>query len=209
MKAVRELGSERRSLRWWAVMSIQHRLISVNPSFRDEQLNMGIPREDQETKKKNRMKGKNIIPEEAAYIAGFVDGDGSINAQIMRRPDYTLKFQIRVSITFFQKVERYWFLLFLKKKLGIGSCRKRNDGMGEYIIVGKQSVLQILDILRPYLRIKKRQAILITSICCQLKKEQDPLQFLKVCEMVDLIETLNDSKEQVITSETVRAELNL
>ena len=31
-----------------------------------------------------------------AYIAGFLDGDGSINAQIVQRNDYVLKFQIRV-----------------------------------------------------------------------------------------------------------------
>ena len=44
---------------------------------------------------------------ERAYIAGFLDGDGSINAQIVQRKDYALRFQIRISITFFQKTSRH------------------------------------------------------------------------------------------------------
>lgn len=41
------------------------------------------------------------------YIAGFFDGDGCINVQIVRRVDYKLKFQIRFSVTFFQKTKRH------------------------------------------------------------------------------------------------------
>jgi hypothetical protein len=36
-----------------------------------------------------------------AYIAGFLDGDGSIFFQIIPRKDYKLKFQIRSSIAFY------------------------------------------------------------------------------------------------------------
>ena len=49
--------------------------------------------------------------EQKAYIAGFLDGDGCINAQIVKRPDYKLHFQIRVTLTFFQKTKRHWILL--------------------------------------------------------------------------------------------------
>jgi hypothetical protein len=54
---------------------------------------------------------KHVSDNEFSYIAGFLDGDGCINAQIVRRKNYKLLFQIRVSITFFQKTSRYWFLL--------------------------------------------------------------------------------------------------
>ena len=40
---------------------------------------------------------------QAAYIAGFLDADGSIITQIVSRKDYVLKFQIRVSVIFIQK----------------------------------------------------------------------------------------------------------
>ena len=35
---------------------------------------------------------------ERAYLAGFLDGDGCLNAQIVRRVDYRLKFQILITI---------------------------------------------------------------------------------------------------------------
>jgi intein-encoded DNA endonuclease-like protein len=37
-----------------------------------------------------------------AYIAGFLDGDGSVFFQIVPRKDYVRKFQIRSSIAFYQ-----------------------------------------------------------------------------------------------------------
>ena len=49
-----------------------------------------------------------------AYIAGFLDGDGSIFFQIVPRKDYTRKFQIRSSIAFYQKSEYNQILEWLK-----------------------------------------------------------------------------------------------
>ena len=42
-----------------------------------------------------------------AYYAGFLDGDGSILAQLVRRQDYVYKFGIRVSIVFYQTTKRH------------------------------------------------------------------------------------------------------
>ena len=50
---------------------------------------------------------KRINKTELAYLAGFVDGDGCINAQIVKRPDYKFKFQIRFTVSFFQKTTRH------------------------------------------------------------------------------------------------------
>ena len=55
----------------------------------------------------NLRKLKRLSPIELSYIAGFLDGDGSIYAQIVKRYDYRLKFQIRVSITFYQKTTQH------------------------------------------------------------------------------------------------------
>jgi hypothetical protein len=49
------------------------------------------------------------------WLAGFIDGDGCINSQIVFRPDYILKYQIRVSITAFQSTTRHFILLEMKK----------------------------------------------------------------------------------------------
>ena len=42
-------------------------------------------------------------PTDLAYIAGFLDGDGSIFFQLIRKNDYRLGFQIRPSVAFYQK----------------------------------------------------------------------------------------------------------
>jgi len=146
-----------------------------------------------------------LTKEQKAYIAGFLDGDGCINAQLVRRPEYTLHFQIRVTLTFFQKTTRHWVLLYLHKLLKHGSVRKRNDGMSEYAIVGKDPVKQCLQLLYPYLKLKKVQARRVLQIIDQLQKDQDPQAFVKLCEVVDTFQDLNDSKRRTINSDTVRS----
>jgi hypothetical protein len=49
---------------------------------------------------------KTLSPIDAAYLAGFVDGDGSILSQIVKREDYNYKFLIRISLLFHQKSKR-------------------------------------------------------------------------------------------------------
>tara|TARA_B110000261_G_C13077509_1_gene354632 strand:- start:1770 stop:2240 length:471 start_codon:yes stop_codon:yes gene_type:complete len=139
------------------------------------------------------------------YIAGFLDGDGCINAQIVKRPDYKLKFQIRVYISFYQKTKHHWFLLWLQEKCKYGLIRKRNDGMSEYTITGIDSVYNILKELEPMVRIKKPQLKLVLQIIKELPKAKDPQTFLTLCESVDRFEQLNYSKKREIKSETVRS----
>lgn len=150
-----------------------------------------------------------LTKEETCYIAGFLDGDGCINAQIVRRNDYQLKFQIRVTVTFYQKTRRHWCLLWLKKKLGgYGSVRKRNDGvMSDYTISGFRNVAEVLNVLKPYIRIKRPQRKLLEEIIKALPTAKDPQTFIALCERVDLFERLNDSKKRAITSKTVRSVL--
>jgi LAGLIDADG endonuclease len=148
--------------------------------------------------------------QEKAYIAGFLDGDGCINAQIIKRPDYVLKYQIRVSICFFQKTKRHWFLIRLDKQLRCGTLRKRPDGMSEYSIVGIHSVANTLKALYPYLQLKKPHARLLLDIIENMPgTKKDAQNFLNLCEKVDRLAHLNDSKKRVITAQTVRSELGL
>jgi hypothetical protein len=138
------------------------------------------------------------------YVAGFLDGDGSINAQIVQRKDYILKFQIRFTITFFQKTSRHWFMIWLDKRLKIGTIRKRNDGISEYTITGAQNVKKILLWLLPALQIKKPQAKLILSIIEKQFKNQTKEDFVASCEMVDKIVQMNDSKLRINLSSVVK-----
>ena len=82
-----------------------------------------------------------------AYIAGFLDGDGSIFFQIVPRKDYKQKFQIRTSIAFYQKTEFIEILEWLKGIFETGYIRKRKTGMSDYTIVESKEVQKILRLL--------------------------------------------------------------
>ena len=49
---------------------------------------------------------ENLNELDLAYIAGFLDGDGSIFAQIVPGAAYKYDFTVRVSVAFFQKNEK-------------------------------------------------------------------------------------------------------
>lgn len=152
------------------------------------------------------MKKRNIelTNEEKAYIAGFLDGDGCILSQIVKG-SYRYNYTIRVSIIFYQKSSRYWFLLYLKRKLTIGNIRYRPDGMCEYNIVGLKNVKLLLLMLQKYLVVKKELCQLVLKIIedvCLVESFED---FLKVCILVDKSSKFRDSKKRKITSEVVKS----
>ena len=66
--------------------------------------------------------------------------------------------------------------------------------MSDYTIVGEDAVKHCLEALRPYLKMKKRQATLLLQIIEQSQKEEEPVAFLTRCKLVDQISRLNDSK---------------
>ena len=147
--------------------------------------------------------------EEKAYIAGFLDGDGSIIAQIVRRKDYKLHFQIRTSVVFYQKASHQKHLLWLKEQLGCGYIRIRNDGMSEYTIVGFREVNDVLKLLHPFLRLKSELARDVLSII-EMHPEQRKLsidRLLEICELVDKTAAFNYSKRRTISVSTVKVEL--
>lgn len=147
-----------------------------------------------------------MIEKTKAYIAGFLDGDGSIFLQLIRRKDYKLGYQIRASIVFFQKNNNKKILRWLIHKLRCGYLRDRNDGLSEYTIVGFKDVYKILRALEPYLLIKKKQAKLAIRIINRI--ESLPLLtsglMLRLSKEVDKFQTLNNSKKRFNNSETLR-----
>lgn len=165
---------------------------------------MVLPREEF----KNMNKNIKLTSEEIAYIAGFLDGDGCLLAQLIRRKDYRYGYQIRLSIYFYQKTKRHWFLLWLKKKLRYGTLRKRNDGMSEYCIVGAEPVKKILNLICDKLRMKHKLCKLILTIIDDLKNIQNAQDFVQISRKVDQVALWTDSKKRKITASVVENFLN-
>jgi len=142
--------------------------------------------------------------EEKAYIAGFLEGAGSIILQIVRQKTFVYGYTIRVSICFYQKTSRNWFMLWLKNKLGnLGYLRNRTDNMCEYTITSLNDVSLVLTMLLPYLRIKKNLGKLALSIIERNQKVKTKNDFLEVCKLVDKAVFYTDSKKRTITSQIV------
>ena len=146
---------------------------------------------------------KQLTDTERAYIAGFIDGDGCINAQIVFRSDYRLLFQIRLSVTFYQHKRRKWLLLKLQKMIGQGTLRTRPDNICEYTLVGPEIVKNLLSILKPFIRGKNRQLTLSLIIIHRLSRNQTRKEFFHLCKITDHFGFLNDSKKRTITKEVV------
>ena len=142
-----------------------------------------------------------------AYIAGFLDGDGSIFFQIIPRKDYKQKFQIRSSIAFYQKTEYLEILDWLKEIFGAGYIRNRKTGISDYTIVDSKEVKKILLLLQPYVKLKKRQVNLGLKILDKLDNKKSNEDFLEICKLVDKFKEFNYSKKRKITYDVVSRSL--
>ena len=80
-----------------------------------------------------------------SYIAGFLDGDGSLMLQIKKRKDGKLKRRFMCTICFYQDSRHEKSLYWIRKVLGIGYVSRRNDGMTELRINGFKQTKEILE----------------------------------------------------------------
>jgi intein-encoded DNA endonuclease-like protein len=135
-----------------------------------------------------------------AYIAGFLDGDGSVFFQLVRRKGYLYGYQIRCSIAFYQKTEHVTVLEWLKTLLVAGYIRHRKTGMSDYTIVEPNEVERVFKLLEPYVRLKSKHIDLGLKILGEIRKVSCANDFLKVCQLVDRYKELNYSKKRTVTS---------
>ena len=150
---------------------------------------------------------ENISRDDLLYLAGFIDGDGSIIAQIVRRSDYVYKFQIRCTIQITQLKKRRHFLEDIRKIIGYGNIRDRGN-ISDYVLTETRSVYRLLKQLSPFLRLKKKQADLVIRIIEQLpSSKESALLFVELCRITDLVAELNDSKKRTISAEVVEKQL--
>jgi intein-encoded DNA endonuclease-like protein len=145
-----------------------------------------------------------VSNEELAYIAGFLDGDGCVMAQLVRRKDYIYGYQIRTSVVFYQQARNQKILQWLKNRLKFGYIRYRNDGMVEYTIVGLKEVGSILGLLMPYLRLKRKLAEKVIRLIKAHPKKMTPHKLVCLSKIVDETAAFNYSKKRTNTSSAIR-----
>ncbi len=140
-----------------------------------------------------------------AYIAGFLDGDGCILLQLKPRRGYRYGFQIKATVSFYQKHRGRWVLEWLQRQIGIGRIRDRRDGISQYDIEGAASVLHFLKAIAPYLVAKKQQAQMAIELLEDMLRnpKPSPEEFLRWARMVESCQALNYSKKRRYNAEQV------
>lgn len=195
---------------------------------------MAIPREDQKLFRtmtihldNKRLGDLDLLSETfLAWLAGFLDGDGSIYVRIIRNKTFQLKFQILVSVSFTQSNAVHHVLILIYKALGKQGAIRKRETVGDIIFSNSEFNIKLLTKLIPYLYIKKPQAKLAIEIIKENKLLRDLSNirvldqtysdkeeaFLKVCEKVEQLALLNAPGKTVtkrrVTIETVKAEFN-
>jgi len=122
-----------------------------------------------------------------AYISGFLDGDGAIMACIEKHAEKKFGFRVRICIKISQN--NYKILNWCKLITGIGNVRNVRNNECEWIIRNQEDAKSLLELLIPYLRIKKKQANLAKRILNTKIKTIKGL--LKTAELADALSKLN------------------
>ena len=126
-----------------------------------------------------------------AYIAGFLDGDGSLMLQIKKRKDSARGIRFMATICLYQDTRHEETLHWIQTVFGIGYVSHRNDGITELRVNGYRQVLTILQTLVPYIRFKRVQAKALVRACQLLAgRKFSTLTDWELRSIVDLMLTI-------------------
>src|SRR3989338_6604218 len=92
-----------------------------------------------------------------AYLAGFLDGDGSIYVRLKPNPTYKYGFQVAPYIVLFQSRKDEKNFQKICSIVKMGYLRKRSDGILEYIIGRQDALREFLKIVKPFSLLKQEQ----------------------------------------------------
>ncbi|MEK7510201.1 MAG: LAGLIDADG family homing endonuclease [Patescibacteria group bacterium] len=131
-----------------------------------------------------------------AYLAGFLDGDGSIYVRLKPNPTYRYGFQVAPYIVLFQSQKDQKKFEEICTLIGLGHLRVRKDGILEYIISKKEDLTKFLKMVKPFLILKKHQANLMFEILAQKERVKNQEDFARLAQLVDRFRDLNYSKRR-------------
>lgn len=131
-----------------------------------------------------------------AYLAGFLDGDGSIYVRVKPNSTYRFGYQIAPSIAFFQSEKEEKKMIKFQKEYKLGYIRKRNDGIIEWVIGKEAEIKFLLDKTIPFLYLKQKQAQLMIEVLNKKSKIDNKKDFLLLTDKIEQFRNLNYSKKR-------------
>ena len=145
---------------------------------------------------------KNFSSTISAYLAGFLDGDGSIYVRLKPNSTYRYGFQIAPYIVLFQSNQDRENFEKICLIVGLGIFRERKDGILEYSINRTDNLKLFLALVKPFLILKKKQAELMLKILAKKEKVKNHKDFEILARLVDSFRELNYSKKRKIRTLT-------
>jgi hypothetical protein len=137
--------------------------------------------------------------EHAAYLAGFMDGDGSIHFQLVQQKEYRYGFYIRATLSLTQSTSDREGLEYLQNLIGAGYLRDRGTGMSDLVITSRPVLLNVLEAVQPYVIFKRRQVTEALKLLREIRPRATKDEFLEWARRVDAFSTLNHSKTKRIS----------
>ena len=144
---------------------------------------------------------------ESAYLAGFLDGDGSIHFQLVRQKEYKFGFYIRASLSLTQSTPDRHGLERLQVLIGGGYLRDRGTGMSDLVVTSRPLLIEVLTAVAPFVVFKRRQVQRALELLPQIQPRMRPEEFLRLAREVDAFATLNHSKTKRISAADVEQHL--
>ena len=132
-----------------------------------------------------------------AYIAGFLDADGSIYVRAKPNSTYRFGYQIAPYIVFYQSSKSELFKK-MYSLIPFGRVRIRKDGVTEYIISKRDDLIVFIAMIQPFLILKQKQITLLLKILKQKELVNNEKDFEKILQLCNKFQNLNYSKKRKI-----------
>jgi hypothetical protein len=145
---------------------------------------------------------KLISQTKRAYLAGFLDGDGSIYAQLKPNKTYRFGYQVALYIVLFQSQKNQKNFEQLCSMINLGYIRIRKDGILEYIIGRQENIVEFLKLVEPYVVMKKLQVELLKKIVVAKNKVKNKKDFEALAKLIDTFREFNYSKNRKVRTLT-------
>lgn len=138
-----------------------------------------------------------LTQQQLAYLAGFIDGDGSIYVRLKPNDTYRYGFQIAPYIILFQSAKDEANFQKICEMLDCGYLRRRKDGILEYTIGRKEEILSLIQKIKPYLILKRQQADLLEKIFKHKSLVKNVHDFSKLMDLINQFGEINYSKKRI------------
>src|SRR3989344_2706269 len=124
--------------------------------------------------------GRQLSQADRAYLAGLIDGDGSVMARIEKHSEKKFGFRVRIALKITQCYQED--VNWLPKLTGLGRIRPNRKAF-EWIVLDQEGIRSLLTQISPSARIKHRQM----KIACEILKLdlQNFSQLQKAAQLAD------------------------